>query len=377
MKEQRLLQMIFTSIFIIFFLATHGLAEERLTGWQCPGGFCSRNASTNWGDWHGYTGHIGIDYMRNSGFPVYAIEHGVVEDYRSDLSNYGSQCGATGGAMLIHHIAKGHDGYLRSFWSVYGHMYKKDSLQIGDIVEKGEAIGDILYYTGPEGSCDKDWSHLHFGIHQDNEPAGTNRFRGVCSSGSDCGWTHPMNFLDDNFPGDWDNVDCDKLEDKYPSIFQQKNIYSCQKAEYFYPNQYVVSYYTYNGMFGYWGIKEVWFKINSGSEVVDSSDNIPPGIGYGGGGEIPTNNPFDPPNLQIRKVEVHDSNGHLLTEEESYLQVGETVEIRVWPVSREADAINGMKPGKDNIETDTFYKIAMDESLGNEGKFIDKLLRFC
>jgi hypothetical protein len=82
------------------------------------------------------------------------------------------------------------------------------------------------------------------------------------------------------------------------------------------------------------------------------------------------------PNLQIRKVEVH-LNDNLLTEEKSYLKVGETVEIRIWPVSKEADCEHGVDADVQNVETDTFYKIAMDESLENEGKFLDKLFHYC
>ena len=139
-----------------------------------------------------------------------------------------------------------------------------------------------------------------------------------------------------------------------------------------------VRYYPYNGGFRSENIKltgenmlEMCYPANS--KRVNLYAYLYDSTGVGGGGVIEE----DLPNLQIRKVEVHDSNGNLLTEEKSYLQVGDQIEIRVWPVSREADAINGMEPGKDNIETDTFYKIALDESLENEGKILDKLFHYC
>lgn len=269
---------------VLLVVAVTAVAEERSTGWQCPAGLCERNATNSSGNYFtegGYSGHVGIDYMRNAGYPVYAIANGIIEDYGSAVPDYGSQCNTSGGAMLVKHIAKGHDGYLRTFYTVYGHAYKKQGLNIGDIVEKGEVIGNLHYYSGPGPTvCNKDWTHLHFGIRPDQKDT-TAPFRGICSSG-ECGWTHPMNFLDANFPGSYD-VDCAKVQNKYPNAFQQLGIPSCSSAAYVYPNQYIIWSYTYESMYGYWGMRTFWFEVDSNAQIIASDNDIPEGIGYGGG----------------------------------------------------------------------------------------------
>ncbi len=100
-------------------------------------------------------------------------------------------------------------------------------------------------------------------------------------------------------------------------------------------------------------------------------------VSYAGCGDISiaTINPSygDPvinlplPNLQIQELNIHDTPDTKLTESQSIMNVGQTYELHVWPVSKEADCMNGIEAGKDTVETDTFYKIALSE---NEGSWI-------
>ncbi len=276
-------------------------AEERATGWQCPAGTCDRNASGDTGDWHGYTGngpaygfHVGIDFMRDVNYPVYAIAHGIVVDDSDSLGGYGNACGANGGAMLVRHVAKGHDGYSRTFYALYGHMHKSSNLTKGDIVEKGEIIGNIHYYSGPNPVCNQDWTHLHFGIRPDRiDPS--KPFRGIADSiASDNGWTHPINFLDDNFPAAQE-VSCSKLADKYPNEMANK---SCVQAFYEPPNQYQVWEYWWQGdppVIHPSIMKATTFQIGSGHLTEIAINYGDPSVGYGGGGLPPA--PGDKPDI--------------------------------------------------------------------------------
>ena len=306
--------------FTFIFSATMIFAEERSTGWQCPAGSCSRNTSDPTGDWHGYFGtgpaygyHVGIDYMRSVNYPIQAIANGEIVDYSSSLSGYGDACGGQGGAMLVKHIAEGHDGYLRTFYAVYGHMYKDSNLSIGDIVEKGEEIGNLHYYYGPPGVCNNEsWTHLHFGIRPDQiDPVA--HFRGVASIiSSDNGWTHPMNFLDDNFPADYE-VSCSKLEEKYPNVFQSLGIAGCQTAFYVYPNQYIVWYHGYNMTWGYDGSIVKSFTVDSNANITALNVDVPEGVGFGGGGYATFPNDYPEsgslPDFITDELELKNSSG--------------------------------------------------------------------
>jgi hypothetical protein len=73
------------------------------------------------------------------------------------------------------------------------------------------------------------------------------------------------------------------------------------------------------------------------------------------------------PNLQIKEFNIHDTPDTKLVESQSIMNVGQTYEVHVWPVSKEADCTNGIEAGKDTVETDTFYKIATSK---DEGEWI-------
>lgn len=90
-----------------------------------------------------------------------------------------------------------------------------------------------------------------------------------------------------------------------------------------------------------------------------------------GGGNTGNGGGADSPNLQVRKFEIRDSFGNLLSEQNSFMQIGQTYEINVWPVSKKSDCKNGIKKGKDTVETDVFYKIALDDSDG-DWKFLGR-----
>ncbi len=271
----------------LMIFARTSLAEEHQNGWVYPAGSADRNATSNYGDWHGYVGtgpaygyHVGIDYMRKINFPVQAIAHGVIEEYDPEISGYGDKNGGKGGAILVHHVAQGHDGFARDFYAVYGHMYKISSLKEGDIVEKGDVIGNLHLYKGKDGA---DWTHLHFGIRPDEKDA-EKPFRGIAEKiSSDNGWTHPINFLDDNFPG-YAETNCDALQEKYPQ--EMSKIGDCYKAYYIPSNQldksgyYIVQYRLSTGGYGPVDKDYKSFPIDDLGAVTVSLG--PPKDGYGG-----------------------------------------------------------------------------------------------
>ncbi|MEE4356651.1 MAG: M23 family metallopeptidase, partial [Desulfococcaceae bacterium] len=288
---------------ICLFFSNVALAISHQNEWCYPAVSTGTSA-----DFHGYKAcikynkkgecilkgyHVGIDFNNNQGDPVYAIAHGEIIDYDSNLSFYGSWCPSIdyeGAAILVKHMAKGHDGFSRPFYAVYGHNTINSKLKPGDIVEKGEIIGTTHYFWGPTNLCEvgkdgrRDWSHLHFGIRPD-EIDSSAPFRGVSSSlKTDNGWTDPIPFLDDNYPGFWENISCEKLKDKYPKQMEGK---SCLDAEYEPPNIYYVwESYTPDG--GPLAVGEMAivtsFEIEGNDLNVIGTENRIYGNGYGGGG---------------------------------------------------------------------------------------------
>jgi len=180
---------------ILFFASLGYTAEMHINGWVYPAGTSEQGG---YASWHGYTGHVGIDYKLNVNDPVYSIADGKVVNYNSSLGYYGSACGGKGGAILIKHQTSDNI----TFYAVYGHLYKKSSLEIGDDVQKEEVIGYIHEYYGKDndGVCNQSWPHLHFGIRPYSiDPDFP--FRGVGTATNDFGWVRPWKDDDNNSDG--------------------------------------------------------------------------------------------------------------------------------------------------------------------------------
>jgi peptidoglycan LD-endopeptidase LytH len=94
--------------------------------------------------------HLGVDIWAEAGSPVYAPLSGKVHSFQDNLGfgNYGPTI------ILKHEIQS------KSFYSLYGHLFREDlvSLEIG----KEFGAGDLLCHVGPFPQ-NGDWPpHLHF-----------------------------------------------------------------------------------------------------------------------------------------------------------------------------------------------------------------------
>lgn len=99
--------------------------------------------------------------------------------------------------------------------------------------------------------------------------------------------------------------------------------------------------------------------------------------GFGGGSNpTPTPTPTPPtgpyPNLRIYSVGVFDSSDHELNEQKSYLDIGKTYAVKVYPVSEEQDCVKGVSSDTQNVETDIEIKISHEDSDG-EWKFLGRV----
>lgn len=85
-----------------------------------------------------------------------------------------------------------------------------------------------------------------------------------------------------------------------------------------------------------------------------------------------TTKPDPLPDLKVRNITVFDSNGTTLTQNSSSVTAGQVLDIQVQLISENADCSVGMKAGKDTVETDVFYKIALSDDDGNY-KFLGRV----
>ena len=121
--------------------------------------------------WHG-----AVDIVASLNEKVYSIASGkVIKIYRKTtlLKN-----------MSVLYI-KYKTEKNKEFLVIYGHVYAKNSLKEGAIVEKGEYIGNIKRYGSPD--------HIHFGITTDLNYHGS-RF----GSSTNSGIVNPLTFLEEN-----------------------------------------------------------------------------------------------------------------------------------------------------------------------------------
>lgn len=117
--------------------------------------FDTINISSEYGDrflWGRYNFHTGLDFEGDYGTPNYAIADGIV----SYVEDPGPYCGAS---VFIEHNVNG-----EQFTSVYCHMMVGIPVKPGDVVTKGQVVGNIGMTgmtTGP---------HLHLEIQRGGTP---------------------------------------------------------------------------------------------------------------------------------------------------------------------------------------------------------------
>ena len=166
---------------------------EHKNGWIYPAG---TNDSGGYAGWHGYPGHIGKDYYLKVGSPVYSMaNYGQIIEYSSQVSGYGSSCGAKGGAILV----KYKNNFGKDFYVLYGHVHLNDNLSKGSRLIKGQKIGTVHDYWGDNesGKCRYNWPHLHLGIHPVSKPL---KWAQGVSIVNDNGWVDPVKYMDENSP---------------------------------------------------------------------------------------------------------------------------------------------------------------------------------
>jgi len=104
-------------------------------------------------DWYGYGQgmHFGVDLEAPCGVPVLAIADGVVTNIDSELFGAGPH------NLVIRHTGTG-------YASLYGHLNQRSPLQQGQIIRRGEPIGES---GDPDGSCESR-PHLHLEIRSED-----------------------------------------------------------------------------------------------------------------------------------------------------------------------------------------------------------------
>lgn len=125
--------------------------------------------------------HLGVDFSRPVGAPVYAIADGVVDTVGS--SNWDGQGNS---ALGIRHTNA--DG--STFVALYGHI--KHSLSKGATVRRGQSIGTIGSY--PPGG-----SHLHFGINPGKFPL-NGQGSMPCTEAGSRDFVNPIQYLQNRSP---------------------------------------------------------------------------------------------------------------------------------------------------------------------------------
>jgi murein DD-endopeptidase MepM/ murein hydrolase activator NlpD len=102
--------------------------------------------------------HLGDDILADPGTPIHAIGAGKVVWSEMRAGEKGKP--NWGGIMIIGHM---HRTTGTPFYSLYGHMTAL-SVQVGDMVEGGQRLGEIAGGRTPENGWWK-LPHLHFGIY--------------------------------------------------------------------------------------------------------------------------------------------------------------------------------------------------------------------
>ena len=95
---------------------------------------------------------------------------------------------------------------------------------------------------------------------------------------------------------------------------------------------------------------------SNGGDVPPGEDPDNPGSGG--------NEPLPKPNLRIYSVTIEDPSGNDLSEQASYMSIGETYKVKVYPISEDENCENGVDSDTENVETDIYYKISHEDSDG-------------
>jgi len=132
--------------------ASHGQRAQRQTdlafSWPVVG-----RMSSKFGDRHGRN-HDGIDISAKSGTPVRAAEAGRVIHSGRGLGDYGK-------VVIVKHAGR--------YSTVYAHN-RKNRVQKGDFVEKGQVIAEV----GKTGNASG--PHVHFEVRRDRRPENPLRY---------------------------------------------------------------------------------------------------------------------------------------------------------------------------------------------------------
>lgn len=128
--------------------------------------------------------HLGIDFVRQYGQPIFSIADGEIVLANTSVGSYGG-VGRVGGAMIVKYKTDGG----QTFYALYGHM---ENMKGPGCVGRGEQVGTIGHYFQKDG---RDTPHLHFGIFfGDQLPTGDKwPWRQYVSDPSDApGWQDPL-----------------------------------------------------------------------------------------------------------------------------------------------------------------------------------------
>lgn len=131
-----------------------------------------------------------------------------------------------------------------------------------------------------------------------------------------------------------------------------------------------------------WIVNEVWNNYRCEGNDCNSKYDLAYinsiASGFGGGtppgpgddGSLYDSNNL--PNLRVWSVGVFDSSDHELNEQKSNLDIGATYAIKVYPIAEESDCVKGVDSDVENVETDIYVKISLEDSDG-EWKFIGRV----
>jgi murein DD-endopeptidase MepM/ murein hydrolase activator NlpD len=135
---------------------SHYLFDEVLQGKVGVGGFMEDRMvytrSTHYEEDEPRSIHLGVDIWTQAGTTIFAPMPGNIHSY-ADNQGFGNY----GPTIILEHLLND-----LTFYTLYGHLAKKDliNLQDGQCIEKGEKIGEIGNF--PENG---DWPpHLHFQV---------------------------------------------------------------------------------------------------------------------------------------------------------------------------------------------------------------------
>jgi Tol biopolymer transport system component len=159
-------------------------------GWPETGGylgFLGRNP--DFGNPPPY--HLGVDFKKSYGAPVYAVADGEVVLVRTDVGSYGG-VGVRGGGMIVRYKGSSR----RTFYGLYAHV---ENMKSPGPVRAGEVIGSVgNYWSGT-----RNVPHLHFGLFSGETlpSGGAWPWRQYIQDlRENPGWVDPLRFLETERP---------------------------------------------------------------------------------------------------------------------------------------------------------------------------------